>query len=384
MDPRTPENEMIGRLHLPFSGVVEAVEDGIREGLHSGAQFYVSRHLEVLADAALGRLDEERPLTPDTLLPWMSSAKPVTAAAAAQLWEAGKLDLDDPVALHVPEFGVKGKEAVTIRHLLTHTAGFRTLDAGWPGLTWAQIIARICDMKLEPRWRPGRKAAYHRASSWFILGEIVQRLSATPFSRHVREKIFKPLGMQDAWIGMPAERYRSYGPRIGRMFDTASRPAQPLNWTALEWAVNPSPAGGALGPIRELGHFYEMLLSKGQRRGVRILTPQTAEALMARHRVGLYDHTFRHVVDWGLGLIPDSKQYGVDTVPYGYGRHCSSSTVGHSGYRSSTGFTDRENGLAAAFIFTGVPSAEAHERRMRRVLEALYEDLELAQQPPRA
>ena len=102
------------------------------------------------------------------------------------------------------------------------------------------------------------------------------------------------------------------------------------------------------------------------------------EALTARHRVGMFDHTFRHVLDWGLGFIPDSKQYGEETVPYGYGRLCSRRTWGHSGYRSSTAFTDATHGLVVALAFNGTPSADAHERRTRAVVEAIYRDLGLA------
>ena len=78
---------------------------------------------------------------------WLSSTKPTTAVALAQLWEQGLLDLDDPVARHIPEFAAQGKEGITLRHLLTHTAGLRMLDVGWPGDPWDEIIARICAMR---------------------------------------------------------------------------------------------------------------------------------------------------------------------------------------------------------------------------------------------
>jgi CubicO group peptidase (beta-lactamase class C family) len=65
-------------------------------------------------------------------------------------------------------------------------------------------------------------------------------------------------------------------------------------------------------------------------------------------------------------------------VPYGYGHHASPRTFGHSGYRSSTGFGDPVHGLAVALAFNGTPSDEAHERRIRAVLDGVYEDLGLA------
>jgi CubicO group peptidase (beta-lactamase class C family) len=134
--------------------------------------------------------------------------------------------------------------------------------------------------------------------------------------------------------------------------------------------------------VRQLGRLYAALVAGGRPTdggpASRILAPQTVEALVARHRVGLFDHTFRHVLDWGLGVIVDSKQYGPDTVPYAYGHLCSRRTFGHSGYRSSTGFADPEHGLAVALAFNGTPSAADHEARVRAVLDTLYRDLGLA------
>jgi CubicO group peptidase (beta-lactamase class C family) len=89
----------------------------------------------------------------------------------------------------------------------------------------------------------------------------------------------------------------------------------------------------------------------------------------------MVDATFKHVLDWGLGLIVSSVQYGAETVPYGYGHHASSRTFGHSGYRSSVGFADPERGLAVAVAFNGTPGNEQHEMRVRSVLDSIYEDL---------
>lgn len=131
--------------------------------------------------------------------------------------------------------------------------------------------------------------------------------------------------------------------------------------------------------MRDLGRFYRALLAGGELDGQRILTPQTVEALTARHRVGLRDKTFRAVMDWGLGFIPVSTHYG-HPVPYAYGSHCSRRTFGHSGYRSSTGFADPTHQLVVALAFNGLPKDPVHDARMRSTLDALYEDLGLAQQ----
>jgi CubicO group peptidase (beta-lactamase class C family) len=365
-----------------------ALEAGITAGLHLGAQLHVSLQGELVAEAALGENRPGEPLSPDHLTIWLSATKPIAAVAIAQLWERGRLELDDPVARHVPEFAAHGKERITLRHLLTHTGGIRMLDTGWPAAEWQEIVARITASRPEPRWVPGEKAGYHLASSWFLLGEIVRRTDGRPFERYVREEIFAPAGMADSWVGLPAERYREYAAagRIGVVHLTeaaaAGAPAagsrREQAWTSEGRLAAVSPGGNGFGPMRDLGRFYAAMLARGRGPGGRLLSPQAVEAMTARHRVGMLDHTFHHVMDWGLGFIIDSKQYGVETVPYGYGRLCSPRTFGHSGYRSSVGFGDPEHGLAVALAMNGTPAEAAHERRVRDVLDAIYLDLGLA------
>jgi CubicO group peptidase (beta-lactamase class C family) len=379
---------------MPLSKTVTLIEAGIDRGLHRGAQLYVSLGGETVADLAVGEARPGRPLRSDDLALWLSSTKPTAAVALARLWEAGELALDDPVARFLPEFAAGGKAGVTLRHLLTHTSGIRMLDVGWPRESWEAIVARIAARKLEPRWDPGRKAGYHMASSWFILGEVIRRIDGRPYERFIREEVFLPLGMADSWVGMPSERYREYGDRIVPMFNTEVRPGRRAGgsedgappehrWHREEWVTRPSPGGNGRGPIRELGRFYESLLAGGvsPATGRRVLTPQTVEALTARHRVGLYDHTFRHVMDWGLGFIVNSAIYDQEKLPYAYGPHASRRTYGHSGYRSSTAFADPVHGLAVAIAFNGTPEAEPHRLRMQRAVEAVYRDLGIETPP---
>jgi CubicO group peptidase (beta-lactamase class C family) len=173
---------------------------------------------------------------------------------------------------------------------------------------------------------------------------VLRRLDGRPFDRYVREAIFEPLDMNDSWIGMPAQRSQAYGERIGAMHTTGGDRPLPFRSEFNDERVPYRPGGSGWGPLRELGRFYEMLLLRGQYDGVRILSPQTVEALTARHRVSMFDETFQHVMDWGLGFIINSNMYGADTVPYGYGPHCSPRTFGHSGNQSSVGFCDPEHG----------------------------------------
>lgn len=363
------------------------LEQGIAEGLHLGGQLHVSRRGEPVADVALGESRPGRLLAQDDLMLWLSATKPVAAVAIAQLWERGALALDDPVARHLPAFAAGGKEAITIRHLLTHTGGLRMLDVGWPGATWEEILARVCAARREPRWTPGEKAGYHLASSWFVLGELVRLRDGRSFERYAREEILEPLGMFDSWVGMPPDRHRAYGERLVPMFDTAARPPRAFDWHDEVHATRCSPAGGGCGPMRELARFYAALLAGGALPGAssgRLLRPQTVEALVARHRTGLLDHTFRKVMDWGLGFIPNPGVYGDPGVPYAYGPHASRRAYGHSGNRSSTAFADPEHGLVVALAVNGLPEDDRHHDRFQRLTGAVYEDLGLAAPPDRA
>src|SRR5687768_17371160 len=125
--------------------VVEALERQRQEGLHEGAQVYVSVGGEVLLDEVLGEARDGRPLRADDLMMWYSSSKPVTSAAILQLWERGRLGLDDPVGRYVDGWGA-GKERCTVRHVLTHTGGFGMVGPGEcfdRQLTYEETVARI-------------------------------------------------------------------------------------------------------------------------------------------------------------------------------------------------------------------------------------------------
>jgi CubicO group peptidase (beta-lactamase class C family) len=356
---------------------VAELESGIAAGLQLGGQIRVEKGGALVADAGFGEARPGEPMRREHLMLWMSSTKPIAALAVAALWERGALGLDDPVARHIPEFAAGGKERVTVRHLLTHTGGIRMLDTGWPALGWDAIVAKVCAQRLEPRWEPGRKAGYHLASSWFILGELVRRMDGRPFERWVREEIFLPLGLDDCWIGMSAERRDAYGSRIAPMFDAKGGELVENDAVKGERLVVPSPGGNGCGPIAGLARVYRMLTAGGELDGRRFFRPQTVEAVVARHRAGMVDATFRTKLDWGLGFIVNSAHYADPQMPYGYGPHAGPRTWGHSGARSSTAFHDPDAGLTVALAVNGMPDDETHRARFERLTRALYEDLSL-------
>ena len=367
----------------------QIIQQGLESGLHIGAQLYVSLHGKPIVDTAFGlsRLGGEAdtslagtPMQPDTLMIWLSAGKPLTAVAIALLAQRGRLHFDDPVAHYIPEFAQNGKDAITIRHLLTHTAGIRALDTQYPFLTWDETLAKLFALKPERDWVPGEKAGYHAHSTWYILGELIGRIDGRPCDQFLREEIFLPLAMTDTFLSMPIETYHAYGPRIGFLHDTApttAEPPKPLpNYDTPLAASRPRPSASVRGPIRQLGFFYEMMLRALAGKN-EILTPDTARLLVAPQRTGMFDVTFRHKIDWGLGFILNSSHHG-PAIPYQFGPHASPSAFGHGGSQCAVGMADPFHQLVVALIFNGCPGEPAHDRRLRATLKALYEDLALA------
>jgi CubicO group peptidase (beta-lactamase class C family) len=359
---------------------MSAISEGMERGLHVGAQVYVSLRGEVMADEAVGVAWPGRdgaaalPMTRDTITLWLSAGKPITAVAVARLWERGALELDDPVAKFVPEFAAHGKESVTLRHILTHTAPLRMVDTGWPNVSWAEVVRRICAARPEPRWISGRTAGYSLHVMWTVLGEVVRRVSGSPIERFVRDEVFGPCGMRNCFLAMTDEEIAANRDRLA--VTQVTEKGTPVDYgTETDAALRvPRPGASARGPARELGKFYETLLAHG----AGLISPQTVEAMTARHRVNTFDKTFQAVIDWGLGFIANSLMYGKEDAPYQYGPHASVRAFGHSGNQSSVGFADPEHQLAVAVVLNGMAGEAAHQARMRAILAAVYEDLGLA------
>ncbi len=355
------------------------LREGKQVGLHVGAQVYISQGGQALADFGWGEARPGVAMTADTVMLWLSAGKPVGAVAILQLVERGLLTLDDPVAMHIPEFAAQGKDTITIRHILTHTGGFRWVDIGWPESSWDQIIAKICAAKPERDWVPGARAGYHAFTSWYILGELVRRVDGRTYSDYVRQAIFLPCQMDDSWIGISQERSRGYGDRWGVMLHLDKPEPVSHRYDTPAGASTCVPGGNGHGPMHDLGRFYEMLLASGVSHGTRIVSAEHVRLMTTPRRVGMLDETFRHTLDWGWGLIIDSKHYGGETVPYGYGRYASPRTFGHGGSQSSVGFADPDRQLVVAVVFNGMPGERKHELRIHGFLDAVYQDLGLDQ-----
>lgn len=375
---------MTSELQTNLPRTYELLQAGIRHRWHPGAQICIWHEGQVLANGAVGNAAEGIPMRPDSVNLWLSAGKPIGAVAMGILKDRGRVDFDAPVADYWPEFAQNGKEAVTLRHLLTHTGGIRTAEGADRLATHEEVLAAIAAAPLEVDWVPGEKAAYHATSGWHVLGEVVRRVSGLPYDEFTRQEIFAPLGMSSSMFTFTPQAAASLGDRAAVMHVVKGGKLEPhQKFTPKNHGAFVRPGSGFRSTAVDMVQFYRMLLGMGWLEdgqlgdGVRVLEAATAREITSPQRVGMKDHTFGQIMDWGLGVMFDNKAHS-RAAPYGYGPHASPRTFGHGGRESSTAFADPEHQLVMAVVFNGMPGEPTHDRRLRMVTAAVYEDLRLA------
>ena len=343
-----------------------AISGGSGDATHAGAQIVVRHRGETVLDAAFGAARPGVAMRPDSIQLWMSAGKPLAAVAILQQAAAGRIGVDTPVAEVIPEFAAHGKAAITVRHLLTHTGGFRgPLNSFTPG-PWDAVLTRICALRIEPGWTPGEKAGYHTGSSWFVLGELVRRLDGRPFERYVRQEVLGRVGADAGSVGLSETEVSALGDRLALVTpDFEANHGDGLTLCR--------PPANARGPAGDLAKVYDSLLAHDGR----LLPPEWSRQLVARQRAGMFDETFKQTLDWGWGVTLDGKRYGRPTT-YGYGPHASDATFGHSGNQCSCAFADPAHDLVVSWVFNDMPGEPKHQQRQTAVNAAVYEDLGLA------
>jgi CubicO group peptidase (beta-lactamase class C family) len=105
-----------------------------------------------------------------------------------------------------------------------------------------------------------------------------------------------------------------------------------------------------------------------------IISAEQVRLITSRQRVGMLDETFKHTIDWGLGFLINSRQYG-GQMPYNYGDHASPNAFGHSGSQSSCAFADPDNKLVVAWVCNGMPGEAKHQQRQTAINNAIYADV---------
>jgi len=199
------------------------VAEAIKANQLPGAVVVIGRGDEILFRKAYGHRAVQpstEPMTLDTIFDLASLTKIVaTAPAVMALVEDGKIRLSDPMTTFIPECGKSGKDRITIRDLLTHMSGLRPdldMKPEWQG--YAQAIRLACEE--APTDPPGRRFVYSDIN-FFLLGEIVARVSGRPFADVVRDRVLLPLDMRETMFLPPA----SFAARIA-----PTQPCTPYGW----------------------------------------------------------------------------------------------------------------------------------------------------------
>ena len=232
-------------------------------------------------------------------------------------------------------------------------------------------MQKICEAPQEPDWEAGQTCGYNVVAAWYVLAAVLERVDGRDYRAYTREQIFEPLGMHDCWIGIPPERFRAYGDRVGRMpvWENGAWKQDP-GWGTEEGCAVLRPGGNGHGPMRELVRLYRMLLCGGELDGARVLKPETVALISERYTRGLHDQTLGAIYDRGLGVVLDSGMYRGGSR--WFGPHASESTFGHAGFFSSVAFCDPEHDLAVGLVFHGVrPFDPEHDRRVNETLRRL-------------
>lgn len=194
------------------------VERDVERGLQVAA--YLNGELVVDAWAGIADPATGRPVDGETLFTVWSAGKGVAATVIHLLVERGLLGYDTLVASVWPAFGTHGKQAITVQHVLTHTAGIPQIPEGVSPaelLDWETMCQRITE--LAPLWPPGTATGYHAMTYGWLVGEVARRVDGRPFAQIVQQEICEPLGISSLFFGIP-DRVE---PRVAVLEEVAPR-----------------------------------------------------------------------------------------------------------------------------------------------------------------
>lgn len=311
----------------------------VDSGMLPCAMTLVARHGEIALIDQCGFADVEagREIARDSIFRIYSMTKPVAAVAAMMLYEDARFQLDDPISRYLPEFEnmtvylsghgtmmhtEPAAEQITVRQLLTHTAGFTYgfLDETPLGEYYrreeinfnpgkqplAETVAALAELPLAHQ--PG--ARWNYGVSFDVLGRLIEIWSGMPLGQFFEELIFQPLGMSDTSFSITDEKRDR--------FVSLYRVAEAGGVERIEAAENtsyddpvmlPSGGGGLLSTVDDFFRFTELLRRKGELDGTRLLGRKTVDFMTANHLGG-------DMADMGQPTFGESRFEGVG---FGFG-----------------------------------------------------------------
>ena len=265
------------------------------------------------------------------------------------MWDRGLLDLDAPVAALWPEFGVNGKERVTMRHLLSHQAGLIALREDLPGAALFDrdlVIAAL--EKEEPWWPPGTRSGEHALFYGHLIEEVVRRVDGRSVHRFFAEEIAGPwridfhlgldevdlarsatvFGMAETWPGGVVGEGDSL---LRRALTNPSGALDPDVVNSPRWKIAEVPAINGYGTALGVARFYQGFLSGGVLDGSRVFSEDACRTAISVHSSGVDVLLERHV-DWGFGFQIEEDYFG------------------HGGIGGSSGYAARHLDLVCGYV----------------------------------
>ncbi len=252
-----------------------------------------------------------------------SLTKPVVAAACMVAAEEGAIDLDEPVAAHLPAYADGERAAITARHLLAHASGLP--EVGPRGLSALEV---------HPTRPPATRRVYSN-EGYAVLGALLAAATRMPHDRYVHEAVVAPLGM-DAALGVdPADEERTLDVREPGLW----RSGLPL-FNSREWRERRTAAGGGFATLDAYARFVAMLL----RRGAPLMAEETFDEMAAVQYPGLAGGVESFATweqaDWSLGCdVRDAKE------PHWTGRRAGPATLSHFGASGTLMWADPDAGV---------------------------------------
>ncbi len=396
----TDAGSLRGTYHPDFADVAARFEANFTEQGEVGAAVCITRDQETVVDLWGGTRtvdgsDAPVPWEEDTVCVVFSTTKGMVALAAHLLIDAGELDLHAPVQRYWPEFARDGKEDVTVKMMLDHTAGvpaFRDKLPDGAFADWAYMISRL--EAEAPFWRPGTRNGYHMMSFGWTVGELVRRAAGQSLGTFFRQALAEPTGA-DCWIGLPeaeegrVARMLPYRPPKGAPQGAFTRALieypQSLPALALfnQGGFNPNSracraaeigGGGGVANARGLARLYAPFAGDGSLEGRRYVSTDTltamSEVAVATHE----DATLLLPSRFGLGFMKsmdNRHELAVtrDSVILG------ASAFGHVGAGGSIGFADPSAGMSFGYVMNRMGPGILMNERGQGLVDAAYHAL---------
>jgi len=328
--------------------VDQFMERAIADQKMAGGIVMVSHKGRIGAFRTYGQMDREaeKPMTPDTIFRLYSMSKAITTAAALTLFDAGKLDLNDPVSRYIPSFthikvatphGLRTpSRPMLVSDLMLHTSGL-TYGGGPEAVkeayarmkpleseTLAEMAEKVAQIPLANI--PGEEWIYGVSTD--VLGRVIEVVSGESLDVFLERVMFKPLGMVDTGFSVPDSKLPRFAANYSRSTNGLKVIDAPMQSKYGKKVTFFSGGGGLVGTAMDYMRFLTMIQDGGRFEGKRILRPQTVQ-LMIENQLPAnvfpirFGTELRHGTGFGLGFsvrVEDSKWDPAGHVgEYGWG-----------------------------------------------------------------